>query len=59
MKRSALKHEASARQQELAQPKEKRNADAEPMPWQISQDYKGPQVHNAYKNISCRGNDSG
>ena len=44
VKKGALSHEASARQQELAEPKQKRNAEEEPMPWQVSQDYNGPQV---------------
>ena len=44
VKKGALNHEASDREQEMAQLKPQRNADEEPMPWQVSQDYKGSQV---------------
>ena len=44
VKKGALNDAASPRVEELAKPKQAKNADEEPMPWQITQEYNGPQV---------------
>ena len=57
VKQGALQCEASPRQNELANPKPQRDADTEPLPWQISQKYTGPQVRDRSPQVNTDAGD--